>query len=77
MAEHQDFGLEPNPRFEANSDRVQENAITSDHQDRSLAAIRSQAMQDEVFSRDNRHAVTGLRAVDPAAPALDLAAPAL
>ena len=54
MAEHQDFGLEPNPRFEANSDRIQNNVITSDHQDRSLEAIRSHAMQDEVFSRDRR-----------------------
>jgi hypothetical protein len=52
MAENQGFGLEPTPRLEANSDRVQEKAITSEHQGRSLTTIRSQAMQNEVFGRD-------------------------
>jgi hypothetical protein len=52
MAQYQDFSLEPSPQLEPNGDPVQKKVDPSDHQDRSLAAIRLPAMPDWVFGRD-------------------------
>jgi hypothetical protein len=53
VTEHKDFGLEPSSRLETSRNRAEQQADTLNHQDWSLAAIRSLSIPDWVFGRDN------------------------